>query len=63
MDGFRWSTTFESIRIIVGIAIIIYSQQLSLTYNLTLAIFLLSYFTVSAILNLLLIKSVPQRKI
>jgi len=63
MDGFRWSTIFESIRITVGIAIIIYSQQLSLTYNLALAIFLLSYFTISAILNLLLIKSLPQRKI
>ena len=63
MDGFKWSTKFEFIRIFIGIAVIIYGQQLNLTSNLTLASFLFSYFTVSAILNLLLIKSVPLRNI
>ena len=63
MDGFKWSTKFEFLRISIGIAIIIYSQQFGLTYNLTLTFFLLSYFAVSAILNLLLIKSVPIRNI
>ena len=58
MDGFKWSTTFEFLRIFIGIAIIVLSQELNLTYNLTLATFLLSYFAVSAILNLLLSKSV-----
>lgn len=63
MDGFKWSTSFEFLRIIIGITTIIYSQQFGLTYNLTLMIFLLSYFTVSVILNLLLIKSLPIRNI
>jgi len=63
MDGFKWSTTFEFLRIFIGIAIIIYSQEFNLTYNFTLATFLISYFSVSAILNFLLIKSVPLRNI
>jgi len=63
MDGFKWSTTFEFLRIFIGIAIIVFSQELNLTYNLTLSSFLLSYFAVSAILNLLLNKSVPLRNI
>ena len=36
MDGFKWSVSFEFIRISIGILIIIFQEELLLTYNLSL---------------------------
>ena len=55
--------SLKTILILIGIAVIVFSQEFNLTYNLTLTALLLSYFAISAILNLLLIKSVPLRNI
>ena len=63
MDGFKWSIAFEFIRVLIGISIIIFSQALGLSVNPLLSTFLLSYFLISAILNFLLVKSLPQRKL
>ena len=61
MDGYKWSISFEFTRIILGILVLCFQQYLFLTYNPLISIFLLSYFTVSATLNLLILRSIPDR--
>ena len=61
MDGFKWSVSFEFIRIIIGILIIIFQEELLLTYNQPILIFLFSYFLISILLNFLVLRSVPAR--
>jgi len=61
MDGFKWSVSFEFIRISIGILIIIFQGELLLTYNQPILIFLFSYLLISILLNLLVLRSVPAR--
>ena len=61
MDGFKWSISFEFIRISIGILIIIFQGELLLTYNQPILIFLFSYLLISILLNLLVLRSVPAR--
>ncbi|MFL2615922.1 MAG: sterol desaturase [Cryomorphaceae bacterium MED-G11] len=61
MDGFKWSVSFEFIRISIGILIIIFQEELLLTYNQPILIFLFSYLLISILLNFLVLRSVPAR--
>tara|TARA_B100001093_G_scaffold225541_1_gene216130 strand:- start:4 stop:1251 length:1248 start_codon:yes stop_codon:yes gene_type:complete len=61
MDGFKWSTTFEFLRIIIGMLVIYFQEELILTDNPTISLFLLTYLVLSVILNFLILKSVPSR--
>ena len=61
MDGFKWSVSFEFIRISIGILIIIFQEELLLTYNQPILIFLFSYLLISILLNFLMLRSVPAR--
>ena len=61
MDGFKWSVSFEFIRISIGILIIIFQEELLLTYNQPILIFLFSYLLISILLNFLVLRSVPDR--
>ena len=61
MDGFKWSVSFEFIRIFIGVIVILMQGDLQLTSNPSMSIFLLSYLIISFILNLLVQKSVPER--
>ena len=61
MDGFKWSVLFEFIRISIGILIIIFQEELLLTYNQPILIFLFSYLLISILLNFLVLRSVPAR--
>ena len=61
MDGYKWSINFEFIRILIGLIIIYFQKDLFLTYNLSLSVSLSCYLLVSAILNLLILRSVPDR--
>ena len=61
MDGFKWSVLFEFIRISIEILIIIFQEELLLTYNQPILIFLFSYLLISILLNFLVLRSVPAR--
>ena len=61
MDGFKWSVSFEFIRISIGILIIIFQEELLLTSNQPILIFLFSYLLISILLNFLVLRSVPAR--
>ena len=61
MDGFKWSTKFEFLRIIIGMLVIYFQEELLLTDNPTITLFLLTYLVLSVILNFLILKSVPSR--
>ena len=61
MDGFKWSVSFEFIRIFIGITVILLQADFQLTSNPSMSIFLLSYLIISFILNFLVQKSVPER--
>tara|TARA_A100000164_G_scaffold310836_1_gene288624 strand:+ start:386 stop:1645 length:1260 start_codon:yes stop_codon:yes gene_type:complete len=61
MDGYKWSINFEFIRILIGLIVIYFQKDLFLTYNLSLSVSLSCYLLVSAILNLLILRSVPDR--
>ena len=61
MDGFKWSVSFEFIRISIGILIIIFQEELLLTYNQPILILLFSYLLISILLNFLVLRSVPAR--
>ena len=61
MDGFKWSVSFEFIRIFIGLIVILLQGDFQLTSNPSMSIFLLSYLIISFILNLLVQKSVPER--
>jgi hypothetical protein len=61
MDGFKWSVSFEFVRIIIGVMVILMQGDFQLTSNPSMSIFLLSYLIISFILNLLVQKSVPER--
>lgn len=61
MDGFKWSVSFEFVRIIIGVIVILLQGDFQLSSNPSMSIFLLSYLIISFILNLLVQKSVPER--
>ena len=61
MDGFKWSINFEFIRILFGMLIVYFQQELFLTYNSSMTMFVSCYLIVSAILNSLILRSVPDR--
>ena len=61
MDGFKWSVSFEFIRISIGLLIIFFQEELLLTYNQPILIFLFSYLLISILLNFLVLRSVPAR--
>lgn len=61
MDGFKWSVSFEFVRIFIGLIVILLQGDFQLTSNPSMSIFLLSYLIISFILNLLVQKSVPER--
>lgn len=61
MDGYKWSINFEFIRILFGILIVYFQQELFLTYNSSMTMFVSCYLIVSAILNSLILRSVPDR--
>ena len=61
MDGFKWSVSFEFIRISIGLLIIIFQEELLLTSNQPILIFLFSYLLISILLNFLVLRSVPAR--
>jgi membrane-bound metal-dependent hydrolase YbcI (DUF457 family) len=61
MDGYKWSINLEFTRISIGILIIYFQEELFLTYDSSMTIFMSCYLTVSAILNLLILRSVPDR--
>ena len=61
MDGYKWSINFEFVRILFGILIVYFQQELFLTYNSSMTMFLSCYLIVSAILNTLILRSVPDR--
>ena len=61
MDGFKWSVSFEFIRIFIGLIVILLQEDFQLTSNPSMSMFLLSYLIISFILNLLVQKSVPER--
>ena len=61
MDGYKWSINFEFIRIFLGMLVLYFQAELSITYNSSMTMFLSCYLIVSAILNLLILRSVPNR--
>ena len=61
MDGYKWSINFEFVRILFGILIVYFQQELFLTYNSSMTMFVSCYLIVSAILNTLILRSVPDR--
>ena len=61
MDGYKWSTNFEFIRIFLGMLVLYFQAELSITDNSSMTMFLSCYLIASAILNLLILRSVPNR--
>ena len=61
MDGYKWSINFEFIRIFLGMLVLYFQADLSITDNSSMTMFLSCYLIVSAILNLLILRSVPNR--
>ena len=61
MDGYKWSINFEFIRIFLGMLVLYFQAELSITDNSSMTVFLSCYLIVSAILNLLILRSVPNR--
>ena len=61
MDGYKWSINFEFIRIFLGMLVLYFQAELSITDNSSMTMFLSCYLIVSATLNLLILRSVPDR--
>ena len=61
MDGYKWSTKFEFTRIIFGFLVLSFQQELFLTYNPSISVFIFCYLIVSLVLSLLIHKSIPKR--
>jgi len=61
MDGYKWSINFEFLRIFLGILVLYFQEELFLTYNSSMTMFLSCYLIVSAVLNSLILRSVPDR--
>ena len=61
MDGYKWSINFEFLRIFLGMLVLYFQAELFLTNNLSMTMFLSCYLIVSAVLNLLILRSVPDR--
>ena len=61
MDGYKWSINFEFIRIFLGMLVLYFQAELSITDNSSMTMFLSCYLIASAILNLLILRSVPNR--
>ena len=61
MDGYKWSINFEFLRIFLGILVLYFQSELFLTNNSSMTMFLSCYLIVSTVLNLLILRSVPDR--
>ncbi len=61
MDGYKWSINFEFLRIFLGMLVLYFQAELFLTINSSMTMFLSCYLIVSAVLNLLILRSVPDR--
>ena len=61
MDGYKWSINFEFLRIFLGMLVLYFQAELFLTNNSSMTMFLSCYLIVSAVLNLLILRSVPDR--
>jgi alkylglycerol monooxygenase len=61
MDGYKWSINFEFMRIFLGLLILYFQEELFLTNNSSITMLLSCYLIVSAILNSLILRSVPDR--
>ena len=61
MDGYKWSINFEFLRIFLGMLVLYFQSELFLTNNSSMTMFLSCYLIVSAVLNLLILRSVPDR--
>ncbi|MDG2475802.1 MAG: sterol desaturase family protein [Flavobacteriaceae bacterium] len=61
MDGFKWSISFEFVRILIGFTVIVLQGELQLTNNPSITMFLFSYLIISFVLNFLIQKTVPSR--
>ena len=61
MDGYKWSINFEFLRIFLGMLVLYFQAELSLLDNTSMTMFLSCYLIASAILNLLILRSVPNR--
>ena len=60
MDGYKWSINFEFIRIFLGMLVLYFQAELSLTDNSSMTMFLSCYLIASTIFNLLILRSVPN---
>ena len=61
MDGYKWSINFEFLRIFLGMLVLYFQSELFLTNNLSMTMFLSCYLIVSTVLNLLILRLVPER--
>ena len=61
MDGYKWSINLEFMRIFLGLLILYFQEELFLTNNSSITMLLSCYLIVSAILNSLILRSVPNR--
>ena len=61
MDGYKWSINFEFLRIFLGMLVLYFQAELFLTNNSSMTMFLSCYLIVSTVLNLLILRSVPDR--
>lgn len=61
MDGFKWSINFEFTRILIGISVIAFQENIYLSSNYFLFYCFMVYFIISLILNFLVLNSVPKR--
>ena len=61
MDGYKWSINFEFLRIFLGMLVLYFQAELFHTNNSSMTMFLSCYLIVSTVLNLLILRSVPDR--
>ena len=61
MDGFKWSINFEFIRILTGSLVIVFQENIYLSYNNSLTYCFIAYFIISLVLNFIVLNSVPKR--
>ena len=61
MDGYKWSINFEFLRIFLGMLVLYFQAELSLSDNTLMSMFLSCYLIASVILNLLILRSAPNR--
>lgn len=61
MDGFKWSINFEFIRILTGSLVIVFQENIYLSYNNSLTYCFIAYFIISLVLNFIVLNAVPKR--